>query len=260
MYAVATVKFVDHRNNGPQEQLDRLLNSAESSAREGKIELKENTTLDSLYMTILQEAFGHDDPEDDDRIRSTLGAVVLAANPLSPSTIATLLGLRPEGVFLRLSSVHSLLLLQDINSPARSFHKSFPDFITDPNRCTNKRFCVSPPDHHSELLIGCLELMNQRLEKNICKLPDGVLNSEVDDLSERVKQCIDLGLQYACKSWHKHLVDLYTVPVCLAKITFALHQFLEEKLLFWLEVLSILGTIRDAVDALKVAAKQLEVC
>jgi len=30
--------------------------------------------------------------------------------------------------------------------------------------------------------------------------------------------------------------------------------------LFWLEVLSVLGTIRNAVDALEVAAKWLEVC
>ena len=261
VYAVATVKFVDHRNNGPEEQLYRLLKSAESSAHEGRIELMENTTLDSLYMTILQEAFGHDDPEDDHRVRSVLGAVILAANPLSPSTIATLLGFPTESVFLRLLSIHSLLILQeDIDHPVQPFHKSFPDFIIDPTRCTNQRFYISPSDHHSVLLISCLELMNQRLEKNMCKLPDGVLNSEVDDLRERVKQCVDHGLQYACQSWHKHLVDLYTVPVHMAKITSALHQFLEEKLLFWLEVLSILGTVRDAVDALEVAARQMEVC
>ena len=100
VYAVATVKFIDHANNGPGEQLDRLLKTSESSAREGKTELKEGMTLDSLYMLILREAFGRDDPEDDHRIRSVLGAVALAANPLSPSTIATLLGFHANGVFL----------------------------------------------------------------------------------------------------------------------------------------------------------------
>jgi len=38
-------------------------------------------------MSILQAAFGHDDPENDHKICSVLGAVMLAANPLSPSTI-----------------------------------------------------------------------------------------------------------------------------------------------------------------------------
>jgi hypothetical protein len=258
VYAVATVKFIDHKNNCPEEQLDRLLQSSESSAREGKVRFKANKTLDSLYMSILQEAFGDDDPEDDPRICSVLGAVILATNPLSPSTIATLLEFHTEGVFLQLSSIHSLLILQeDVNHPVRPFHKSFPDFIIDPIRCVNQRFHVSPPDQHSELVVCCLELMNRSLEKNMCKLPDAITNSKVDDLQERAERYIDCGLQYACESWHKHLVD---APAHTSKITSVLHQFLEKKFLFWLEVLSILGTIRDAVDALEVAAKWLEVC
>ncbi|KAF9642449.1 hypothetical protein BDM02DRAFT_2236978 [Thelephora ganbajun] len=257
VYAAATIKFIGHRNNDPKEQLDCLLRSPESSTREGKIKLKANATLDSLYMTILQEAFGDDDPEDDHKIRSTLGAVILAADPLSPSTIATLLGSSTKGVFLRLSSIHSLLILQeDTDSPVRPFHKSFPDFIVDPTRCTNKRFHVSPPSHHQELLASCLELMNQTLKKNMCNLPDAVANCEVDDLGERTKRSLDPALQYACKSWHKHLVDEHIVHT--PGITSALHLFLEKKFLFWLEVLSVLGAAREAVGALDAAAKRLE--
>ena len=259
VYAVATVKFIDHRNEDPKNQLDRLLQSPESTAHEGKTRFKSNTTLDSLYLSILQEAFGDDDPEDDPKIRSVLGAVTLAANPLSSSAIASLLGFSIESVSLRLSSIHSLLILQeDVGRPVRPFHKSFPEFIVDPTRCTNQRFRVPPPDHHSELLIGCLELMNLRLEENICKLPDGVANSEVDDLKERIERYIDHSLRYACMSWHKHLID--TVSTQTPKTTSVLHRFLEEKFLFWLEVLSVLGIVRGAVDALEVAAKRLEVC
>ena len=50
-----------------------------------------------------------------------------------------------------------------------------------------------------ELLVGCLELMNRRLEQNIYKLPTGVTNSEVDDLEERTRKHPDDALQYACK-------------------------------------------------------------
>ena len=261
VYAMATVKFVNNRNNDPKEQLDRLLQLPKGSAYEGKTKFNQDTTLDLLYSTILQEAFGDDHPEDDPKTRSVLGAVTLSLNPLSSSTIATLLGFSTKGVFLRLSSVHSLLILQeDINYPVQPFHKSFPDFITDPTRCINPRFHVSPPDHHSELLIGCLELMNQKLEKNMCKLPDAITNNEVDDLGKRAEQYIDHSLLYACESWHKHLVHLHMVSAHTPKITTVLHQFLEEKFLFWLEVLSVLGTVRGAVDALEVATKWLEVC
>ena len=259
VYAVATIKFVDKQNSNPRKWLDILLQSPEDTTHEGKIKFRPNTTLDLLYLSILQEAFRNNDPEDDPKVCSVFGAVILAANPLSPSTIATLLGFDTEDVFPFLSSVHSLLILQeDVNYPVQPFHKSFPDFIIDPARCTNQRFLVSPPNHHMELLIGCLKLMNEQLEQNMCKLPDGVINSEIDDLVERTKQYIGHSLQYACRSWYRHLVNM--TPTYTPKITSVLLQFLEGKFLFWLEVLSVLGVAREAVDALEAVAKWLDVC
>ena len=258
VYAVATVKFVHYKNSSPKEQLERLLQAPQSTVYEGKTKFKPNATLDSLYMSILQDAFGDDDPEDDQIHCSVLSAVILATNPLSPSSIATILGFGTEDTFLRLSSVHSLLILQeDVDSPVRPFHKSFPDFIVEPTRCTNRRFHISPPSHHPELLVGCLKLMNQTLEKNMCKVPDTVANSEVDGLHERTKQYLNPALQYACKSWHKHLIGDPTIS--RSTITSTLHWFLEKKFLFWLEVLSVLGAAKEAIDALGVAAKWLEV-
>ena len=259
VYAVATVKFIDHKNNDPRGQLDALLQSPQITSHEGKTKLKANTTLDLLYMSIIQEAFGEDDPESNDpKVHSILGAIVLATNPLSPSAIAMLFNFNVVDVSLRLSSVQSLLLLQeDINYPVKPFHKSFPDFITDPARCTNPRFRISPPDQHSKILISCLEFMSRTLERNICKLPEAVVNSEVDDIEERKKKYLSHALQYASKSWHKHLdnTDLANIP----KITSALHAFLEEKFLQWLEVLSVLGAVRNAVEALDAAARWLKV-
>ena len=262
VYAAATVKFVDRQKSNPRKRLDLLLQSPDNSAHEGKTKLKEKTTLDSLYMTILREAFGDDDDsEDDPTIRSVIGAVILALNPLSPSTIAAFLRFDMDDVFPHLSSVHSLLILQqDVNRPVQPFHKSFPDFIVDPTRCTNPRFHISPPDHHSELAIGCLELMNQKLEKNMFKFPDAITNDEGDDLRKRAERTIDHGLRYACELWHKHLTDANKAPAHMLKVSSALHRFLEKKFLFWLEVLSVLGTAREAVDALEVAARWLEVC
>jgi len=258
VYAVATVRFVGHKNNSPKRQLDRLLGSPESSTFEGMTKFTADMTLDSLYTSIFQEAFGDGYPRDDPKVRSVLGAVVLAANPLSPSAIATLLGFDIEEVSPILSSAHSLLILhKDNDHPVRPFHKSFPDFIVDPSRCANPRFHVYPPDQHTELLICCLGLMNRSLERNMCKLPDGVINSEVDDLKERTNECINQALEYACRSWHKHLVD--TTPAHRLKITSSLHRFLEGKFIFWLEVLSILGAAREAVNALEAAVRWLDV-
>jgi hypothetical protein len=260
VYAAATVKFIDNQSNNPRKRLDFLLQSPENSACEGKAKLK-NMTLDLLYMSILQQAFSDDDPEENLRVRSVLGAVVLTTNPLSPSSIAMLLGFDVEDVLPSLLSVNSLLILQaDPNLPVRPFHKSFPDFITDPTRCTNQRFHISPPNHHLELLIKCLTLMNQTLEKNMCNLPDAVANSDVSDLKERSEKYINPALRYACMSWHVHLVRAHTILAHTSTITSTLHQFLEKKFLFWLEVLSIVGATRYAVDALQAVVTQWEVC
>ena len=80
------------------------------------------------------------------------------------------------------------------------------------------------------------------------------MNSEVSDLEERIEQRVDQALQYACKSWHKHLMD--SIPAHIIPI---LHHFLENNFLSWLEVLCVLGAMREAVDALGVAAKLLDV-
>src|SRR5882762_394679 len=96
--------------------------------------------------------------------------------------------------------------------------------------------------------------MNQMLEQNMCQLPDGVINSEVYDLKERTGRYINKALEYACRSWHKHLID--KMPVQTLKV---LHQFLAEKFLFWLEVLSVIGAVREAVDALEATTKWLDV-
>ena len=155
VHAAATIKFVEKRGTNPKKQLGLLLQSPESSVREGKTKFKPNSTLDSLYTSILQEAFGDDDdPDNDPTARAVLGALLLAATPLSPSAIAVLLDLDVDDVFPLLSSIQSLLILhEDFNSPVRPFHKSFPDFLIDPDRCTDPRFHVAPPHHHSQLLI-----------------------------------------------------------------------------------------------------------
>ena len=91
----------------------------------------------------------------------------------------------------------------------------------------------------------------------MCGLPEAVKNREVKDLKERTEQHISHALQYACKSWHKHLVNEPTTN--RHEITCALQCFLQEKLLCWLEVLSVLDVARNAVDALQTATKWLEV-
>ena len=256
VYAVATVNFLKHKFQRPSDRLDIITKSPESTTQEGRAELKVYNSLDSLYASIFHTAFLGNNADDDAVVRSVLSVVVLVANPLSPSAIATLMGFEVDVVLPLLQSIQSLLALRDnADHPIQPFHKSFPDFITDPTRCINARFYITP-DHHIELLLRCLELMGNLLEKNMCSLPDHVLNSDVSDLSKRAKEGgIHGALEYACRSWHKHLIP---TKHRIADVVSALSCFLEGKFTFWLEVLSVLGTMGDAAHGMSVTIKWLD--
>ena len=259
VYAVATVNFLKHKFKCPSDRLEILMKSPENTVYEGRVGLKVHSSLDSLYMSIFQEAFFKNDSEDDAMVRSVLSAVILAVNPFSPSMIATLLGYECGVVMSLLESIQSLLVLHgNIDHPVQPFHKSFPDFIKDSTRCTDTRFYLSP-DCHAGLLLCCLKLMDKSLEKNMCSIPDYALNSEVEDLPQRIKDGgIQGALEYACRSWYKHLI---VTGHQVVDVVSALCHFLEHKFLFWLEVLSVLGTLGDAACALAETIKWLdEVC
>ena len=259
IYAVATVNFLDHKLYAPSDRLNLIMKSPESTTHEGKAKLKVYSNLDSLYASILQEAFLENDADDNAMVRSILSTVVLAANPLSQSAIATLTNFHCDQVLWILGSVQSLVVLpEDCNHPIQLFHKSFHDFITDAARCTNSQFYISP-DYHIKLALHCFNLMSKSLERNMCSIPDYSLNSDVEDLQKRIENSgICSALEYACRSWYKHLIPTEDLT---SGVLLALHDFLERKFVLWLEVLSVLGTAGDAAHGLITTTKWLnEVC
>jgi hypothetical protein len=195
IYAVATLSFLKHKVKHPRDRLDIIMRSPENTAYEGRAELKMYIRLDSLYTSIFQAAF----PENDDgdaTVRSTLSAVVLATTPLSQPAIATLMDFSRHKVQRLLELIQSILVLpENPNHPVQLFHKSFPDFITDPTRCTDKRFYISP-DYHTKLALCCLKLIAKSME-NVDSAPDYVWREEPG-----VREAVE----YARMSWDKHLL------------------------------------------------------
>ena len=249
VYAVATIKFLDHGFNPPNKQLDVILKAPESTVYEGKAKFRPNTTLDSLYLSCFQSAFEGMDSVDDEKVRSVVGVVVLAMDPLPPSAIATLVNLETREVMDILQLIQSLLKLpEDPDCQVLSFHKSFPDFMIDPLRCPNERFHISPKPSHSKIALSCLKLMNSSLQQNLLSLPDYALNMEVEGLETKVEDQISVALQYACRSWYSHLAE---AGGDTSAIVLALQTFLQEKFLAWLEVLSIIGFAKNAAVALE---------
>ena len=254
IFASTLVRFIGSGYHNPGESLRLVLSETSGTTHEGR------AGLDSLYIPIFQEAFLGEHTDHATMVRSVLSAVVLTANPLSTSSIATLIGISHVQVHILLRPFHSILVLSvDSNYPIQPFHKSFANFITDPSRCMDTRFYIPPDHYHTELVLHSIKLMNTSLEKNMCPIPDYVLNSKVEDLPERIESSVIHGaLEYACKSWYKHLI---ATNHRAADVASGLHRFLEQKFLFWLGVLSALDAVDEAIHALRTTVKWLnEVC
>ena len=237
VYAVATVNFLDHHLVDPWDQLDVIMESPENTACEGEARLKVYNSLDALYTSILRASFHKNKAKDDDIIRPVLSCMALATDPLSPSAIATLMDLSYPVVQHVLELIQSLLVLSsDRNEPVQLFHKTFPDFLTDQTRCTDLRFYVSP-HYHVKLFTCCLRIIGKPLE-NMPPLPDCDLIYGEWDLPTIETRNISGALQYACRSWHKHL---FAIENPTPDVLSALLDFLDEKFVFWLVVLKSFG-------------------
>ena len=255
IYASTVVKFVASQYHQPPKRLALLVSLSRNTAHEGE------SGINTLYTEILRHAYHGMDPDNQNpgnqevyrRFRSVVGAVLLAFNPLSMKSLSDLLDDfdTPPDISTALNSLHSLLLVPEgTEDSIRTFHKSFPDFLTNPKRCQDMRFFVDPPIHHMEILISCLNLMEERLDRNICDLDNYAILSNVDDLSTRRKEHIGGALEYACQFWTKHLLGSSTSGCDTEKVQKAIDKFFTTHLLFWVEVLIIMGNLDASVHSI----------
>ena len=250
IYASTVVKFVASENYPPAEMLTLITSLPQSTTEEGK------SGVDQLYIKVLQHAFHNirnDDVQFYTRLRSILGTVLLVLNPLSIKDLSELLKRHHTSpfIFKTICSLHSVLLVPDnMEDPILTFHKSFPDFLIDPERCEDRRFFVDPAVCHVQILLSCLNLMMERLKKNICGLDDYAVLSEIQDLSGCQKVHIGDVLEYACCFWTKHLLKIPGNSTDIEKIQKAIDGFSTTYLLSWIEVLSLTGKLDVGVHAL----------
>jgi hypothetical protein len=247
IYASTVIKFVTSKTCTPTEQLKQITSLPESTFHEGR------SGLDLLYTQVLEQAVDDVDMDNKElcaRFKAVVGTVVLVFNPLSVKTLSDLL--REPGTPTTLRSLHSLLLVPDsTEDPVHIYHKSFPDFITDPKRCKDQQFFVDPSVHHRRILLSCLDLMGERLKRNICDLDDRAVLSEVKDLPAYQKIYIGDALGYACQFWTRHLVEIPGNSHGIEEVYNAIDEFFTTHLLFWVEVLCLMGNLNGGVYALR---------
>ncbi|KEP46350.1 putative WD40-repeat protein (notchless protein), related protein [Rhizoctonia solani 123E] len=124
-------------------------------------------------------------------------------------------------------------------------HPSFKDFVTDPSR--SGQFHIRLDQYEAEPAAYCLQVMQRDLCFNICHLETSHrLNREITDLSHRIDSHIGPVLTYACTHWIDHFI---TSPT--QQLVESIKKFMEgPQLMYWIEVLSLLGSIDIALEGL----------
>jgi NACHT domain len=246
--AAVILRFIDSPFTSPQKRLKLIVDLPESTMYEGR------SGIDVVYHQILSASFEYADDNDtffSDQLHLVVGSIVLALKPLPRASLAEILEMTPQDIWVILTHLHSVLIVPESESePIRILHKSFADFITDKERCLDAQHFIDPPPHHSLLGIHCLKMMKMRLMKNICNLPRYAMNNNVEDLLARRELCIAAPLSYACSSWAKHIQLSSQAGGNTSSVLTLVNEFFTHHLLWWLEVLSLEEHLHTAIYSL----------
>ncbi|KIM29666.1 hypothetical protein M408DRAFT_105644 [Serendipita vermifera MAFF 305830] len=227
------------RFRNPKPPLERLL---EGPSEEASIELHK------LYLAAIESRVNAEEAESRLISRAVIG--VAPHRALCDKSIAAFTGLEIGIVISWVDDLSSLLYRdKTIQNGIRVRHISILEYFT--GRFCPLDFRVDVKQADVELSTYSLQTMMRELRFNICGLETSCLpNSDINNLSERVRENISDILQYSCLHWSSHLCanpDPESGEICQL-----LGAFLRgEHFLYWLEVLSVMGKVPTASVALR---------
>ncbi|KAF5376955.1 hypothetical protein D9615_007256 [Tricholomella constricta] len=175
-----------------------------------------------------------------EQIRSILGILTHLYQPIAVEDFQELVDIPEKDLRLQLLELQPIVIISDKNL-MRPLHESVRHWLTEQRRALPALFVEGPDMHQAILsrLIACMMLGLDRSSR-ISRLAKGG--------SKVVLKKPGAGLlDYACHYWVKHLMKTSTTR-CLQK---ELEDFLETKLIFWIERLDSSGELMVAAAALE---------
>ncbi|KAG8761749.1 hypothetical protein FRC11_013319, partial [Ceratobasidium sp. 423] len=247
IYAATLVRYIQSGPD-PKARLDSVLSMTPEATRK-------HAQIDALYTAVLKSALNEQvlEKTEMEDIQVVLRTVLFAQEPISIETVATLSGVnntrRVQSALLPLKSV---LHQSEHTGLVSTLHASFPDFMFS-NERSGEYFC-DIIEHGHVLAERCFLAMKQQLRFNICDLESSfVPDDKVDDLQHRIKRNISPTLAYASRYWGSHLA-LASKSGTLMKM---LEEFMCDRLLFWMEVLSLRQEMAAGIEALLKATQSV---
>jgi hypothetical protein len=245
IYAATVCRYVNSpRQVSPSMRLEQVCQGRATKH-------KSTDMLDEMYLMILKGSMSDDFSAQEAqevtlRLRQVVGSVILLFENLSAKELARMLFpcvLNGEVLVQdTLDSLHAIFdVPEDLSTPIQMLHLSVRDFLVDTTRCTDVRFQIDQRQTHLNLFGRCLELMEGSLQQNVCRLSRrGCMVNEVSEAA--LSQYLPPGLRYACRHWMSHVEH--------GRLSLsdngAVHNFLQQCCLYWLEVMGLIRKIPEA--------------
>ncbi|KAF7968066.1 hypothetical protein HWV62_32049 [Athelia sp. TMB] len=206
-------------------------------------------TLGDLYATALRSASNWSPHEASTaHCRKILGAVVVGRIAVTDDTIVDILGLESAKSCRLVLRRLGCLLQWSEGLPIRTLHASFADYLTNSGSCGDEPWYIDAAQHHLDFTTSCLRTMMRYLRFNICQLETSHrMNRDIEDLAQRIEKFIPRSLAYACRFWAEHLSLARRDDLQILLLIF---EFFQTFFLYWLEVHSLLGEGRSALQAM----------
>jgi hypothetical protein len=244
IFASTLVRFIASEHHEPNKHLQLVLSKGSGTTYEGR------TGIDSLYSQVLFHAFSDvREPAVFDNVRGVLGAIVLAFVPLSRRELSRILHVPVSTIRTTLRHLHSVILIpEDETKEIRVFHKSFPDFLQDDKRCTDRRFRINPAAHHGDMVLNCLKLV-KKVGRNRCSLSPFTMNQDAHDLPQLLEDKLGGAVRYACSYWAR---DLRLSPKSgnYARQVIASATEMLKSAPPWIEVMSLESRLEEVIHSM----------
>jgi hypothetical protein len=247
--AFTICRFVDDPAWLPEDRLSTLLEDPTATS---------GSPMDRTYLPVLKQllagAVNLEKKQLEQEFQDIVGAIILLATPLSVNALAQLTKMPPRNISNRLNGFYSVLSVpENFDLPVRLLHLSFQDYLLTTEESS---FRVSPEKTHQKIALHCLRVMNDSkhgLKRNICGLRS--YGTELKDIDRQtVDKGLSAALQYSCRYWIYHLQQSeggVSEP--------EVFPFLEKHFLHWLEALSLMDVITEAVGMIDMLQRALSV-
>jgi len=219
-------------------------------SKKGGNDIERMDDLFSLYATIVRAGFGQISKREVQGIVSVIGAMIYSKQPLSDDVLVMLPEVEVGELDIMQLIQGGLVSVIDSRYILRFHHKSFEDYLLSPSFLQEFPEFSTVQDrgyHERQLAVLCLKtLASPKLHFNMCSLDFSVI-----DIQANVRSAILPLVSYSSRFWADHLVHTPSDELSDQKLKEGVKFVMHEKLLFWIETMSLLGRADEIASILK---------